>query len=59
MKLVQSYADFYLHPNNPHHFSPLPCDSHILLRQTLRSSSIPVAKYAPLTKSVDKFAILK
>ena len=44
MKLVQSYANFYLHPTNPNHFSSLPCDSHILLRQTPRTPSIPVAK---------------
>ena len=44
MKLVQSYADFYLHPNNPHYFSLLPCDSHNLLRQTPRIPQNPVVK---------------
>ena len=44
MKLVQSYDEKQLNPNNPHHFSPLPCDSLINLRQTKRTSLIPVAK---------------
>ena len=44
MKLVQSYDEKQLNPNNPHHFSPLPCDSLINLRQTQRTSLIPVAK---------------
>ena len=41
---MQSYGDFHHNPNNLYYFSPLPCDSLTNLRQTKRTSLIPVAK---------------